>query len=174
MAAFMGWVTSQRRKAGNMGAPNRLSHPKAILIIGLAGFVLFLGLAVVSNLFPNDTVSWWTTVVFLGFATLSGLLIAEYYRARHEYSEEGLRFSRLFGSGGYLRWNMLSSVKYSHAMKWFRLQAHSGEVARISAYQSGLPNFARTLLEHAPLGTIDSETLGILKETSEGHPPALW
>jgi hypothetical protein len=59
-------------------------------------------------------------------------------------------------------------------MKWFRLETHDGQVARISAYLTGLPGFARTLLKHIPTGVSDELTLDILAETAAGRPPAPW
>ena len=174
MAGVMGWVATQRGRFDISGGPNRLSHPKAILVLGWLGVVFFAGIAVVSNVFPNDTVTWWTNAIFLGFASMSVLIIVEYYRVHHEYSEEGLHFGRLFGSRGYLRWDMLASVEYSESMKWFRLQTKSGEIARISASQRGLPGFADTLLRRAPEGTIEEQTEEILRTTAGGNPPALW
>ena len=86
------------------------------LIIGLAGFLLFAAIAVVSNLFANATTSWWTTGIFVGFALMALPITGDYFAARHEVSEEGLRYGRLIGSGGLLRWDEVKSVRYSPGM----------------------------------------------------------
>ena len=49
----------------------RLHHPISTLIIGVAGFLLFAAIALVSNVFANSTTSWWTTAIFVGFALLA-------------------------------------------------------------------------------------------------------
>ncbi len=95
-------------------------------------------------------------------------------RARQQPSEEGLRFRRLTGSRGYLRWSDLRRVNYTQAMKWFRLETRAGEVARVSAMPVGLREFARFLLRHAPPGAIDPETLPILKSTASCGSPPVW
>lgn len=174
MAAIMGWVASQRHKSRHFGLPNRLYHPKSILVIGIMCFLLFAGLAALSNMFPNDTATWWTTAIFLAFAAASLLMVIEYYRVRHEFAEDGLHYGKLFGTGGYLRWSELASVRYVHGMKWFRLETASGDVARISAYQAGLPAFAQTLLRNVPVGVVEADTVAILQQTAAGNPPALW
>ena len=53
--------------------------------------------------FPNKTVTWWTTVVFVGFALLSLAMVAAYFLGHHQVSEEGLSYGRLTGRRGYLR-----------------------------------------------------------------------
>jgi hypothetical protein len=101
-------------------------------------------------------------------------MVADYFLGHHHLSEEGLSYGRLTGRRGYLRWADLRRVKYAPAMKWFRLETQSGDVARISAMLIGLPEFARLLLSHAPPHAIDGETLVILQATADGNPPSVW
>ena len=101
-------------------------------------------------------------------------MVADYCLGHHHLSEEGLSYGRLTGRRGYLRWADLRRVKYAPAMKWFRLETQSGDVARISAMLIGLPEFARLLLAHAPPHAIDGETLVILQATADGNPPSVW
>ena len=61
-----------------------------------------------------------------------------------------------------LRWSDLRAVRYAPLVKWFRLETHSGEVARISVMLTGVPDFARTLLARAPGGAVDADTLLVL------------
>ena len=174
MALVMGGVARSRLKSRPTSDARRLVHPKSILILGVITFVFFAGIAIVSNAIPNETTTWWTTAIFVGFALLSIPLIAEYFRVRHEVSEEGLSYGRLFRRRGYLKWSDLRSVTYAPTMKWFRLETHAGEVARISAMLIGLPEFARLLLAHAQRGAIDAQTLPILEATAAGDPPPVW
>jgi hypothetical protein len=171
MALIMGWVARSRRETRPSPDCRRLVHPASTLVIGLAGFLLFAGIAVISNVFSNKTTTWWTTTAFVIFALLSLLVAADYFLARHDLSEEGLRYGRLTGSRGNLKWSELRRVNYAPTMKWFRLETRSGDVARVSVMHIGLPEFAGLLLAHAPPGVIDPETLGILQETAAGRLP---
>jgi hypothetical protein len=123
---------------------------------------------------PMATTSWKTTTVFVGFALLALPVLGDYFAARHEVSEEGLRYGRLLGSGGYMRWTELKSVRFSDAMKWFRLESQSGKVVRLSVMLMGLPTFAQLLLTHAPPQSIEKNTLPVLQTTAEGNPPSVW
>jgi hypothetical protein len=174
MTVVMGWVAKSRLKTRSPSDLQQLIHPPSTLIIGVVVFLFFAGIAIVSNVFPNKTVTWWTTTIFVGFALLSIPMVADYFLARHHVSEEGLSYGRLTGRRGYLKWSDLSRVEYAPVMKWFRLETRSGDVARISAMLIGLPEFARLLLAHAPPQAIDAETFPILQATADGHPPAVW
>jgi hypothetical protein len=174
MALVMGWVARSRVKARPHSDPRRLVHPPSTLIIGIVVFLFFAGIAIISNVFPNKTVTWWTTTIFVGFALLSLPIVADYFLARHDVSEEGLSYGRLTGHRGYLKWSDLHRVKYAPVMKWFRLETQSGDVARISAMLRGLPEFARLLLARTPPHAIDAETLSILQATADGNPPPVW
>ena len=174
MSLIMGWVARSRRQPRAAGYARRLQHPPSTLIIGLVCFLFFAGIAVISNVYANATTTWLTTTVFVGFALLALPIVGDYFAARHEVSEEGFRYGRLFGSGGQIRWADLKSVRFSAAMKWFRLESQSGTVVRISVMLMGLPVFAQLLLVHTPPEAIESNTLPVLRMTAEGNPPSVW
>jgi len=174
MTIIMGWVAKSRHKRRPLSDGRQLAHPPSTLIIGLVGFIFFAGIAVISNVFANETTTWWTTAIFVGFAVLSVPMIADYFFARHELSEEGLSYGRMNGSRGNLRWSDIRRVKYSQSLKWFRIETSAGAVARVSAMLIGLPEFAKLLLAHTRPTAIDPETLRILKETAAGNPPSVW
>ena len=154
--------------------PSALATSDQYLVIGLAGFLLFTAIAVISNVFANATTNWKTTTVFVGFALLALPILGDYFAARHEISEEGLRYGRLIGSGGYMPWTELKSVRFSEAMKWFRLESQSGKVVRLSVMLMGLPTFAQLLLAHAPPQSVEKNTRPVLQTTAEGNPPSVW
>jgi hypothetical protein len=52
----------------------------------------FAGLAVVSNVIPNETTTWWTTSIFIGFALLSVPMVLGFFLEEHEVSEQGLAY----------------------------------------------------------------------------------
>jgi Bacterial PH domain len=174
MSLVMSWIARSRGRPRPGGAARQLQHPISTFIIGLTGFLFFAAIAVVSNVFANATTSWKTTTIFVGFALLALPILADYFAARHEVSEEGLRYGRLFGSGGFLRWTDLKSVRFSDAMKWFRLESKSGKVVRLSVMLMGLPTFAQLLLAHAPRQSIEKNTLPVLQTTAAGNPPSVW
>jgi hypothetical protein len=174
MSLIMGWVARSRMRPRPAGCDQQLQHPISTLIIGLAGFLLFAAIAVVSNVFANATTSWWTTAIFVGFALLALPVVGDYFAARHEVSREGLRYGRLIGAGGFLRWDELKSVRFSSSMKCFRLKSQSGTVVRISVMLMGLPIFAQMLLANTRWEAIDLTTRTILQATAEGNPPSVW
>ena len=174
MSLVMGWVARSRNRPRAAGSAQRLQHPISTLVIGLSCFLLFAAIAVISNVLANATTSWKTTTVFVGFALLALPILGDYFAARHEVSEEGLRYGRLVGSGGYMPWTELKSVRFIEAMKWFRLESQSGKVVRLSVMLMGLPRFAQLLLAHAPPPSIEKSTLPVLQTTAEGNPPSVW
>jgi hypothetical protein len=174
MSLVMGWVARSRSRPRPAGSSQRLQHPTSTLVIGVACFLLFAAIAVISNVFANATTSWKTTTVFVGFALLALPILGDYFAARHEVLEEGLRYGRLVGSGGYMPWTELKSVRFSEAMKWFRLESQSGKVVRLSVMLMGLPTFAQLLLAHTPPQSIEKKTLPVLQTTAEGNPPSVW
>ena len=174
MTIIMGWIAKGRHKRRPAADGRQMVHSPAILILGLVGFIFFAAIAVVSNVFANETTTWWTTAIFVGFAVLSLPMIADYFFARHALSEEGLSYGRMNGSRGNLRWSDVRRVKYSQSLKWFRIETSTGAVARISAMLTGLPEFARLLLAHTRPTAFDPVTLRILKETAAGNPPSVW
>jgi Bacterial PH domain len=174
MSAIVGWLAKSRLKARRDANSRHLAHPGSTLLIGLVGFLFFASLAILSVVFSEGPKTWLATATFVGFAFLSLPILADYIRARHDVSEEGLSYGRMFGRRGYLKWSDLRRVKYTQSMKWFRLETQSGDVARISALLTGLPQFACFLLEYAPTEAIDIKTIPVLEATATGNPPPLW
>lgn len=175
MTLVMGALSKSRIKQAAAIEANTLKHPRAILIIGIIGFALFVGFAVVSNTIArNDSTSIGTTLIFLFFAALSLAMVAEYYLARHRLSPEGLDYGRLLGKRGFVSWGEIRSIDYSQSMKWFRLRTDTGVTVRISAMLIGLPEFAQQVLAHVPNARIHAVTRDVLKATAAGYPPSIW
>jgi PH (Pleckstrin Homology) domain-containing protein len=173
MAIVMGWVAPSRHRARPVSEARRLVHPPSTLIIGLTVFAFFFGIAIVSNVYANKTATALTTAVFLGFAALALWLVVDYVVARHEVSDEGLSHRSLLGRRD-IKWAEVSSVRYSLAMKWFRLETRAGRIARVSVMLVGLPEFARLLLAKVPPGAIEPQTVPVLEATAAGEPPSVW
>ncbi len=58
MTLVMGWVARSRLKTRPHPDSRRLVHPPSTLIIGVVVFLFFAGIAIISNVFPNKTVTW--------------------------------------------------------------------------------------------------------------------
>jgi len=85
-----------------------------------------------------------------------------------------LRYGRLLGSGGFIRWSELKRVRFSDSMKWFVLESQSSQVVRLSVMLMGLPIFAQRLLARTPRDVIDRSSLSVLEATADGNPPSVW
>jgi hypothetical protein len=174
MSVIMGWIARSRLHAQPASEAGRLTQTLAILIVGLVCFLVFTGMAIVSNVIPNTTATWQTTAIFVGLACIGAPLVTGFFLEQYQASPDGLAGTNFIGVRKQLRWSELRSVRYSLFMKWFRLETQSGTVIRISAMLTGLPEFARLLLENAPTQAIDAETLELLRATAAGNPPSVW
>jgi len=174
MSLVMGWLGRSRLRARPASEARRLVYPLGTLIVGLICFVGFASVAIHTNVFPNKTVTWWTTTGFVGFALVGLFVMSQYFVEKYEVSEEGLSGRNAFGIRKRSEWSDLRAVRYAAGMKWFRLETRSGSVVRISAGFMGLPEFARLLLQNAAEGTIDAKTMDVLRATAGGQPPPVW
>ncbi len=174
MALVMGWLARSRSRSRAASDAALLYHPTSTLIVGLVVGGLFLAIAVLSYLFPNNTGSLGISLFFAGFALLGAVLVVEYFRVRLCLEPGGLTYQRLFGKGGRLRWNEVARIQYSQSAKWFRLVTNNSEVVRVSVMLVGLPEFARAVLDEVPPEKIDTGSKSVLEQTAAGHPPSLW
>ena len=94
-------------------------------------------------------------------------------RVRHELTVDGLDFGRLLGPRGSLKWRDVTRLTYSKGPRWFRIETASGKVARISPMLTGLPEFAREVLEQVPSYAIDDSARAVLQACTQGELPRL-
>lgn len=174
MTLVMGWLGRTRLKHRSKADAKRLVHPVSTLIIGGVGFAFFVALTILSNVFANETTTWWTTTIFVGFAVLSAQCIWSYFVDKHEVSDEGIAYSTILGAHKNIRWDDVVSLRYYPFLKWFHVQSRGGQVARLSVMLMGLPEFARLALEKAPKEAFESFTEEVLRATAEGFPPSVW
>ena len=87
---------------------------------------------------------------------------------------DGLRYGKMFGGGGILRWADVRRLNYSESAKWFRLDLADGRVVRLSAMLIGMPEFARAALAQVPPPAIDPDTRSVLEGTRAGDLPRIW
>jgi hypothetical protein len=134
-------------------APCQLSHasklypPRGILIIGTVNCLFFFGIAIISNVYPNPTVTIYTTT-FVLFGLFSIVLFAGYIFDRHEITELGIRYGSMLGRRGFIAWSDILRVRYGRTLNWFVLESANGEIARLSILLIGLPEFAKAVLAH--------------------------
>ena len=174
MLIVAAWLNRSRLRVRSSSEARNLVHPRTTLISGVVCFLFFIALAIWSNLSDNPTANVWTTAGFLGFALMGVPVIADYFFARHEVDETGMRYGRMFGQRGSFSWPEVQSLCYSPGMKWFIITLNNGTKVRISVLLMGLPEFARLALANAKASAIDEPTREILKETAEGNPPDIW
>jgi hypothetical protein len=101
-------------------------------------------------------------------------MVADYCFARHEVSDDGMEYGRMFGQRGSFRWSDVKRVRYGAGMKWFTIDLQSGKRVRVSAMLYGLPEFAQLLLDHVPAALIDEPARAVLTATADGSPPSIW
>lgn len=173
MAIVMGALGRSRLKQRPPSESDELRQPVAILWVGVVCTLMFGAFGVLSQ-FTGKGATWWTTLIFVGFALLGVVVIADYYLARHTISEQGLAYGGLRGRRGNMRWDEVRSIRYASTMKWFRLEDVHGNVARLSAMLIGLPEFARLALDQVPSDAVDDFTWDLLDQTASGNPPPVW
>ena len=173
MTFVMSWV-SKSRATVPPGADGVLKQPRSMLIIGWTCTVFFAALAGLSQAFPGQNPSVWPTVVFLLFAAGGLALVAECHRGQHHLTPDGLRYGKLFGRGGDVRWDEIRTLRYSDSAKWFRLDTSDGRVIRISATLTGLQEFAAAALDHVAEDAIDGRAREQLEAIREGKLPSIW
>ena len=175
MAVVMGWVARSRLRARPESETKTLRHPLSTLAVGIVGAAFFFGIAIVSNTIgKNASSTIWTTLTFVFFGTMSLLMVADYFFARHSVTESGINYGRMLGQRGVLAWIDVKEVRYAQVMKWFVLTPTNGRPIRVSAMLMGLPEFATQLLAHVPESRIDVQTRDVLRQTSAGNPPNVW
>ena len=153
----------------------KLVHPLGTLIFGLVTFGFFAALAICSIvLFAGETAVWLVTPIFLCLALLCASNVIAFFTDKQQVSADGLQFTPFFRGPVTLLWRDVKSVRYVHRLRWFRIEGPFGSVARISVMLTGLPEFARLLLNAVPERVIEPAAAQILKETAAGSPPSPW
>jgi tetratricopeptide (TPR) repeat protein len=171
---FARWVLSKIPE-GRPGRTSRaprdvLEHPPSTLIIGVVISGSLLAAAFLSYRYARDP---FATLFFSCLALRGFQLIAEYFRVLHRLEPGGLRYQPLLGKPGALRWSDVTRVHYSKLAKWFRIETASGEVVRVSAYVTGLMEFAKAVLQEVPELCIDAATRSLLEKTAFGNLQSL-
>lgn len=149
----------------------RLSQPRVVLGLGLVCFTLFASMLILSNLFPNETVTWFTNTVFAVFALLGLGLIIGYWTDRITYDDTSFTYPNLYGLRKTMVWSDVALVRYKPGFRWFLFEDSSGAKARPHIMHIGLPAFARVALTRVPATALDEATRALLTATALGEPP---
>lgn len=146
-------------------------HPRSILAMGI-GFIAGAGAALfafVAEDAPEVSKSSWNYLV-LALLFVPGLWVtAAYCFVRHELSDEGMQFKLSFRPSATFSWNDVEHVVLNRRFGWYRVTLRSGETVRISCLLMGLPEFARTLLQHVPSARVEPSTRLTLEEAAAGR-----
>ena len=174
MTVVMGWLGRARMKRAAAGEESVMQYPlgsmvMAFICAGIAG-----ALAVLSAFAPAKNTAWWVTAIFGVIFLGSVHWVVECFLAKYRLSDEGLEYISVFTGKRFFRWDELQSLSYAPNMRWFVLRSSRGDVARVSVMMTGLPEFARRLMERARHVDIAASAIPILKQTARGEPPALW
>ncbi len=69
-----------------------------------------------------------------------------------------MRYRPLVSKPGFFRWTDVTRVRYARSLKWFRTETADGAVVRVSIMLTGLPEFARAMLDEVSAARIDADT----------------
>ncbi len=174
MAVVMAWVARGRMRPLDNADGDMLQHPTNTLIVGVMCVLMFLGAEILSIIFDNGTTNLFTHVVFISLTLLGLFLIGQYFFEKHHVTSDGLHFYRYTGGHGRLKWADVVEIRYDPVCQWFRLKTKDGDVARISGYLKGLPEFARAALAHTPRAAFDDDIEIVLRDAARGILPAFW
>jgi tetratricopeptide (TPR) repeat protein len=162
-----------RKRAQPVAPTARMQYPPSLRAVGpflLAVLIMLAAaFAVTAETGPDARV---VAGAFTTFGALGLLLMVGSVRVWHVLTADGLEFGRLMGRRGSLKWRDVTRLTYSKGMRWFRIETASGEVARISAMLTQLPEFARAVLELVPSYAIDDGAREALQAYIKGGSPA--
>ncbi len=166
-------VARRKRKEAALEHPGRMQYPPTMLAVGMLLLGIFLALLGLLTFNANGTPDPIVGAATAGCAVLGILIVAAYWRSWHELTPDGLEFGRLLGSRGSLRWRDVTHISYSRGMHWFRIETASGDAVRVSTLLTGLPEFARTVLQQVPGYAFASGTREALQGYVQGQMPRL-
>ncbi|MGP1458644.1 MAG: hypothetical protein ACTTKL_04975 [Treponema sp.] len=147
---------------------NRLALPLYVFIVGIADFLLFAAIALVSNLFPNGTESLGTTIIFVSFALLGLLLVYAYFIEQYSYDAYEIQYRSFTGKKITIKWNEIESVTYNAGMQWFVIE-FGGKKSRFALMLKGMRGFAQMILNNSGKYQIDPKTFSILERVVTGE-----
>jgi hypothetical protein len=169
MAIVFSLIAKSRRNDLKINSSNILCLPSYVLIIGLSDFVFFLGIALISNIFPNDTATIGTTITFLGFSLLGLLLIYAFLIEKHSYDDMKIVYTKFNGKKTEIHWSNICNVKYQASMQWFVLESNDGKKSYYVTMLKGIKPFLEMLIKKLDSQKIDSNTFLVISKIQNGE-----
>ena len=148
--------------------PGQLRYAWSVMSNGVASFLFFSGIALVSSLYGNHSATIWTTVLFLGFAAMGLRAMTRYVFGAGEFTADGISYRHMIVQRGFLPWREVTTVRYGGMTPGFALSSETHRAVRISVQLLGLPAFARAVLEHVSPVAIDADTRQLLSAIVQG------
>jgi predicted permease len=174
MTLLMRWLGRSRHRSRPVAERDRIQHPAGILAIGVIGTLFFAGVPVAARIWPDDSVNFWFYALFAGMTLMAVYIVADYFLARHEVSDEGMDFGRPTGRRVVFHWGEVRRIRFSRTWNWFRIELQSGDVVRVSGMMMGLPALADKALRHVPASRIDGDALQLLRNAAKDQLPPIW
>jgi hypothetical protein len=147
--------------------------PMSILLLSIVGLLFFWGIAILSIVYPDsDKQNPLIPLAFLGFSLLGVVLLKQYFIDRIYLDPRTLTSKGLIRHRT-IRWDEISSIRYSQPAQWFRIEAQDRRVTRVSTMLSGLQDFANVVLAKVPPERIDPRARILLEKSRRGELPVV-
>lgn len=176
--AVMAWImkalANARSRPRPVGEERFLVPPLGILALGIMCAFLCAGAIALPFFSDEEGVIKPAVVLILIFGPGAVAMLGEYYWARHELLPAGVRFGSMFGRRGEIKWNEVARVSYARHLKWIRVEAKDGRVARFSTLLVGLQLLCQQIVQYVPREAIDRESLQVLRDAAAGQLPPIW
>ncbi|MBX2976415.1 MAG: hypothetical protein KF721_09790 [Ignavibacteriaceae bacterium] len=124
-----------------------LEYPRRILIIGILCTAFFLSITIISNVFPNETVTWKTTTTFIILSLLGVYIIIDCIASKYNVTSNNIRYRNLFFRTYQISWEEIDKVDYSRISNWFILKTRNNKRIRVSLLLKGIGEFKILLSE---------------------------
>lgn len=169
LCIIFGISRKNKKKDLDTNTGNVLKLPKLIFIIGLIDFLIFTGFAVYFSFFNNQENSLSVILVFLAFALLGLVLIYFYFVHQFTYDEEKFIYRKFYLKKINIKWEDISSIKYSTSMQYFKIICTDGTKAYLDIALRGFKPFAKKLLSSVDHSKMDPATVDTLYKIKDGQ-----
>lgn len=124
-----------------------LEYPRSVLIIGILTTTFFLFITIISNVFPNETVTWKTTTTFIFFSLLGIYVLVDRIASKYRITSDYISYRDIFFRNYKISWNEIEEVDLSRINNWFILKTRNNKRIRIPLILKGIGEFKILLRE---------------------------